>query len=188
MKFGVYVSQLNVEDVIQGIIMRFLIVSLAFVSFLISFSGIVFAQEGGVLKRYQDWTVYRVKSKDGQLCFAASTPKDTVPKGLNRGDAYFYVTTWPKFKVSEEVSIKMGYPLKKSSAPTATIGAKNFTLYESGDKAYIHSSLESELLSAMRSGQKMVIKATSKRGKKVTDVYSLSGITAAMKAALKACK
>lgn len=167
--------------------MRLLMASLVFGSIFLGLTNYGFAEEDGVIKRFKDWTVYRAKSKDGQLCFVASTPKDTVPKGLNRGETYFYVTTWPKYKVKEEVSIKMGYPLKKKSTPTATIGAKNFTLYENGDKAYIHTSLESELLKAMKAGQKLVLKATSQRGKTVTDVYSLSGVTAAMKAAVEAC-
>lgn len=145
------------------------------------------AADSTVVKRFNDWTVYKAKSNDGSICFAASTPKDIEPKGVNRGDIFFYVTTWPKYKVREEVSVKLGYPLKASSTPTITIGAKNFTLFDKGERAYIHTSLEKKLLAAMRAGSKMIIKGTSKRGTNTTDVYSLSGITAALKAAVSAC-
>ncbi len=145
------------------------------------------AADSTVVKRFNDWTVYKAKTKDGTLCFAASTPKDIEPKNVKRGDIFFYITTWPKFKVREEVSVKLGYPLKPQSTPSITIGAKNFTLYDKGERAYIHSSLENNLLAAMRAGAKMVIKGTSKRGTNTTDVYSLSGITAALKATKSAC-
>lgn len=145
------------------------------------------AADSTVVKRFNDWTVYKAKTKDGTLCFAASTPKDIEPKNVKRGDIFFYITTWPKFKVREEVSVKLGYPLKAQSTPSITIGAKNFTLYDKGERAYIHSSLENNLLAAMRAGSKMVIKGTSKRGTNTTDIYSLSGITAALKATKSAC-
>lgn len=154
---------------------------------MVSGSFAAFAADSTVIKRFNDWTVYKAKTKDGTLCFAASTPKDIEPKNVKRGDIFFYVTTWPKFKVREEVSVKLGYPLKAQSTPSITIGAKNFTLYDKGERAYIHSSLEKNLLAAMKAGAKMVIKGTSKRGTNTTDVYSLSGVTAALKATVSAC-
>lgn len=161
----------------------------ALISTPLIFMGMVTAQaaDSTVIKRFNDWTVYKAKTKDGTLCFAASTPKDIEPKNVRRGDIFFYVTTWPKFNVQEEVSVKLGYPLKTDSTPSITIGAKNFTLYDKGERAYIHSSLEKNLLAAMKAGSKMVIKGTSKRGTNTTDIYSLSGVTAALKATVTAC-
>ena len=164
-----------------------------FVVFLATFVmasllGRAIAADSTVINRYQDWTVYKAKTDNGSLCFAASTPKDYEPKNVNRGDIFFYITTWPKFKVTQEVSVKLGYPLKKTSTPTISIGAQNFTLFEKGDRAYIHNSLEKNLIKAMKAGQKMVIKGVSSRGTKTKDVYSLSGITAALKATASACK
>lgn len=146
------------------------------------------AADSKVVKRFQDWTVYKAETNDGELCFAASTPKDIAPKNVRRGDIFFYVTTWPKHKVNQEVSVKLGYPLKSSTTPTITIGSSNFTLFEKGERAYIHSSLEDGLLKAMRAGSKMQIKAVSKRGTVTTDIYSLSGVTAALKEVNRACK
>lgn len=167
--------------------MRILIGALIVLSFLVS-SVAAIAADSTVVKRFSDWTVYKADTDDGSLCFAASTPKDIEPKSANRGDIFFYVTTWPKHKVKREVSVKLGYPLKKGTTPTITIGASNFTLFEKGDRAYIHTSLESGLLSAMRAGQKMIVKGVSKRGTATTDGYSLAGITAALKAVDAACK
>ena len=168
--------------------MRFLI-PILIVAFTIGTGvGAAHAADSTVVKRFSDWTVYKASTDDGELCFAASTPKDISPKNVRRGDIFFYITTWPKHKVEQEVSVKLGFPLKSSTTPTVTIGASNFTLFEKGERAYIHSSLENGLLGAMRAGQKMTIKAISKRGTETTDVYSLSGVTAALKATTAACK
>lgn len=175
------------RDMVSKIIFRLsqgLIIGLL----LMGYGTVATAADSTVIKRFKDWTVYKAKSDDGTLCFAASTPKDIDPKGVNRGDIFFYITTWPKYKVNQEVSVKLGYPLKSSSTPTITIGAKNFTLFDKGERAYIHTSLEKSLLGAMRAGQKMTVKGTSSRGTDTTDVYSLSGVTAALKASVEACK
>lgn len=166
------------------LIARFFITSLL----TISFAASAFAANSTVIKRFEDWTVYKADSSDGVLCFAASTPKDYEPKNVNRGDIFFYITSWPKFKVNQEVSIKLGYPLKGSSSPSITIGSRNFTLFEKGDRAYIHSSLEGGLVKAMKAGAKMVVNGVSNRGTKTKDVYSLSGVTAALKELGSACK
>ena len=168
--------------------MRFFVGALCFFMMIGLKTQIAGAVDSTVVDRYEDWTVYKAKTNEGTLCFAASTPKDYEPKNVNRGDIFFYVTTWPKFKVTQEVSVKLGYPLKSSSAPSVSIGANNFRLFEKGDRAYIHTSLENGLIKAMKAGQKMVVRGISKRGTKTKDVYSLSGITAALKAAASACK
>lgn len=168
--------------------MRFIVCALLSLVLFGHQGKIAIAADSTVVDRYQDWTVYKAKTADGTLCFAASTPKDFEPKNVSRGDIFFYVTTWPKFKVRQEVSVKLGYPLKKTSTPSISIGAKNFSLFEKGDRAYIKSSLETGLIKAMKSGQKMVVRGMSKRGTKTKDIYSLSGITAALKAANTACR
>ncbi len=168
--------------------MRVFIVVFTVTLLMTNLFGRAIAADSTVVNRYQDWTVYKAQTNDGSLCFAASTPKDYEPKNVNRGDIFFYVTTWPKFKVTQEVSVKLGYPLKKTSTPSISIGAQNFTLFEKGDRAYIHNSLEKKLIKAMKGGQKMVVKGVSSRGTKTKDVYSLSGITAALKASASACK
>lgn len=175
-------------QIIWDYIMRFFTLVLFGILGLAVVASPAQAADSTVVKRFQDWTVYKAETNDGVLCFAASTPKDIKPKNVRRGDIFFYVTSWPKHKVSQEVSVKLGYPLKSSTTPTITIGSSNFTLFEKGERAYIHSSLEDGLLKAMRAGDKMMIKAVSKRGTSTTDIYSLSGVTAALKAVVKACK
>lgn len=179
---------MNFETFTWDMNMRFLAGLFTFCLIMNVAGPLAIAATSTVVDRYEDWTVYKAETDDGALCFAASTPKDYEPKNVNRGDIFFYITTWPKYKVSQEVSVKLGYPLKDQSSPTLTIGARNFTLFEKGDRAYIHSSLEPNLVKAMKAGAKMTLKGVSKRGTETTDIYSLSGVTAALKAAEKACQ
>ena len=167
---------------------RYILPCLLSLALIGCFGAGVQAANSTVVDRHEDWTIYKTDTDDGTLCFAATTPKDYEPKNVNRGDIFFYISTWPKYKVHQEVSVKLGYPLQDDTKPTLKIGTRNFTLFEEGDRAYIHSSLEDSLIKAMKAGAKMVVEGVSKRGTKTKDVYSLSGVTAALKVLDSACK
>ncbi len=147
------------------------------------------AQALQLKETYKDWAVYvNDKGKD-KTCFAISKPKDMEPKGVNRGEVFFYVSTWPKDKVSNEISIKVGYPLDGESAPSAIVGADQFNLFAEGDKAFIaDETMEVNLVKAMKKGSTLVVKGRSKRGTTTIDKYSLAGITAALKRVSDECK
>ena len=168
--------------------MRILLGILTFLSLHCCLITASLSADSVVVNRYEDWTVYKAKTDNGTLCFIASTPKDFEPKKVSRGDIFFYVTTWPKFKVTEEVSVKLGYPMDASKAPEISIGANRFAMFERGNQAYVKANMEDKLVRAMKGGRKMVVRAVSKRGTKTKDVYSLSGVTAALKSARQACK
>ena len=138
---------------------------------------------------YKDWAVYVHEKDAAKTCFAISKPKDMAPKGVSRGDVFFYISSWPKDKVAREVSIKIGYPLDGKTVPSATIGADQFNLFAEGDKAFIaDETMESKLVDAMQNGSTLVIKGRSKRGTETIDKYSLKGVTAALKRVAAECK
>ncbi len=138
---------------------------------------------------YKDWAVYVHEKDNNKTCFAISKPKDMAPKGVNRGDVFFYVSSWPGDKVSNEISIKIGYPLDADSAPSAIVGADQFNLFAEGDKAFIaDETLEVNLVKAMKKGSTLVVKGRSKRGTTTIDKYSLAGISAALKRVSAECK
>jgi len=147
------------------------------------------AQGAKFLKSFKDWSAYAYDGTDKKICFAVSQPKDIEPKNVDRSDIYFYISTWPKESVSAEISVKAGYPYKKGSKTTATIGSNVFEMFTDGDKAFVQSpDTERNLVSAMRRGAKMVVKGRNNEGTETTDVYSLSGITAALKYVSTNCK
>ncbi|MBI1383316.1 MAG: hypothetical protein GC150_00180 [Rhizobiales bacterium] len=148
------------------------------------------AQSGAqFIEKFNDWSVFSHDGPNGKLCFAVSQPKDFEPKNAERGEVYFYVSSWPKDGVTNEISVKIGYDFSRDATTVITIGSDNFELFNNGDKAFVESAAtERRLVDAMRRGSRMVVKGTSDRGTATTDTYSLSGITAALNHVAKVCE
>lgn len=168
---------------------RMKILTLAATAAILAAPATASAQGAKFLKSFNDWSAYAYDGADKKICFAVSQPKDVEPKNVDRSDIYFYISTWPKESVSSEISLKAGYDYKKGSKTTATIGADVFEMFTDGDKAFVQSpDTERNLVAAMRRGNKMVVKGRSSQGTETTDVYSLSGITAALNFVNRNCK
>lgn len=142
------------------------------------------------VEQIKDWGAYVLNDPQrGKMCFAVSQPKDMEPKNVNRDPVYFFITTRPKEGVREEVNVITGYPYKEGSKTTVQIGSDTFSLYTSGDGAWLENAAEeARLINSMRRGSQMIVKGTSRRGTLTIDTYSLSGVTAATKKALESCR
>lgn len=158
-------------------------------------AGLIFAgapamaQTAKLLQKFDDWQVFLHETKDEKVCFAAAAPKDMEPKTAKRGSVFFYLTTWQKDGVRNEVSVKVGYSLKADSIPVVAIGPDEFQLYPKDDKAFMRDPAEERrLLDIMRKGQTLTVKGTSSRGTSTTDQYSLKGLGAALKQVETTCK
>ena len=87
------------------------------------------------------------------MCFAVSQPKDMEPKNVNRDPIYFFITTRPREGVREEVNVITGYPYKEGSKTTIQVGSDTFSLYTSGDGAWLENAAEeARLVNAIRAG------------------------------------
>ena len=150
----------------------------------------VAAAEPELVSQHDDWAAYTYENaSEGKVCYAVSQPEDMAPKNVNRDPVYFLVTNRPGKNVRNEVSVIIGYPYKKGSKTTADIGGAKFSLFTSGDGAWIETGTqEQNLVDAMKRGTTMTISGTSWRGTQTTDRYSLSGVTAAIDAIGEACK
>ena len=167
---------------------KFIITLMALSSWSLLHTTTANAQAATFLQQFNDWSSYVRDGSSDKICFAVSQPKDSEPKKANRGQIVFYLTTWKKDKINNQASIKIGYPLKDGSKVSATIGPDSFSFFVKDDKAFIEKTGdESRLVAAMKKGSKMIIKGVSKRGTNTTDIYSLSGITAALKHVAKSC-
>ncbi len=141
-----------------------------------------------LLEKIKDWSVFVYEDADGRVCFAAAPPSDMQPKTAKRTPVIFYVSTWQKDGVRNEVSVKLGYSMKAKSAAMVTAGGKQFALTAEDDKAYPKDPAEErKLLAAMAAGGVMIVKATSARGTATTDQYSLDGAPAAVQKLQQAC-
>lgn len=148
-----------------------------------------FAQSPKPISTFKDWTAYTVQEEGGLACYMASQPKSSAPDGVKRGQIWTLVTQRPYKKVSDEVSIYVGYPFEKGSEAVAEIDGQKFSLFTDNETAWAASpELDGKLVEAMRKGAKLTVYGVSERGTKTTDVYSLSGFTAAHDAITKACK
>ena len=93
------------------------------------------AQTASPVETHGDWTMYAAETRGTRLCFVTTQPTDVKPEGARRDPIHFYVSAWPKDGVMSEISIKLGYPLRKGSEPTVSVGTQSFKLFVKDDKA-----------------------------------------------------
>ena len=147
------------------------------------------ASTATLVKTHKAWSVYSFEGASKKVCFAASSPKTTKPKGASRSSIYFYISNWPNEGVKTEISVRLGYPIKPGSSVGVRIGGKTFNLFAKDNNAFVADAIEElKLIDAMKAGSTMTISAVSSRGTKTTDGYSLSGITASLSTLVSACK
>ncbi|MCI4663330.1 MAG: invasion associated locus B family protein [Neomegalonema sp.] len=145
---------------------------------------------------HRDWSVFVDGKGSGKYCYAATPPRQTdafrsgkpVDK-ITRGDTFLLIATYPGDKVKNEVSIRLGFPADAGQAITLSVGQQNFELFTSGEVAWLATpEKDKDVIAAMKKGSKAIVTATSKRGTKVVDEYSLIGFSASITAVAAACK
>jgi hypothetical protein len=56
--------------------------------------------------------------RQGRRRSASPSPsRNSKPRQIKRGPVYFYISRWPADGVTNEVSIKMGYPFGAAQRP-----------------------------------------------------------------------
>ena len=140
-------------------------------------------------KKFKMWESQYVENGNGKVCFAVSMPTRMSPANLNRAESRIFITFRPNDGVSNEISITNGYPFRKKSNVSTSVGNAFFKFETKGKFAWM-TSLDDELrmIRAMKKSNKAIVTGTSSRGNKTKDTYSLMGFTAAYNAAKKNCK
>lgn len=150
------------------------------------------AQSRKLLGSFKDWDAHVITEKGAKSCYMVSAVKKWTAsrEGVNRGDTYITVTHRPKFDVKDEVNVVVGYPIRDGSELRVTIdGKKRYDLFTQGRGGWAYDSRDdSAIVKSMKRGASLVARATSKRGTKTTDTYSLRGFTAAYNAISRACR
>lgn len=143
----------------------------------------------------KDWSIFEAGSGATKQCWIVSQPTGwKATRGgqtvqVNRGDIFLMVAVRPADKVTNEVSFLGGYPFQKGSQVTVEIGSKTYKLFTDNESAWAPSTNEdNQIVAAMRAGAKAIVKGESSRGSTTHDTFSLSGFTAALKAAQDRCK
>jgi Invasion associated locus B (IalB) protein len=150
---------------------------------------------GGVkptlLGQYGEWGAYTASPGGKKVCFAIAKPtsSQTNPPDRPRNPTYMFISSRPAEKVSNEVSIIIGYPFKPGTEASAAVGSTSFALYTQQDGAWIKNAAEeAQMVDAMRAGQSAVIKGVSAKGTQSSDTFSLKGLAQALDRVGQECK
>jgi hypothetical protein len=150
---------------------------------------------GGVkptlLGQYGEWGAYTASPGGKKICFAIAKPSstETTPPNRPRNPVFMFVSTRPADKVSNEVSIIIGYPFKPGADASVAVGSTSYALYTQQDGGWIKNSTEeAQMVGAMRQGDTAVVKGLSVKGTASTDTYSLKGLTQALDRVTQDCK
>lgn len=167
---------------------RFLKIAIA-IYFITAANLAAAAKPKALLKNAEHWGAFVVSEKGGNTCYVAGQPRKLLPKGVNRGAVWLLVTHRPYRKITNEISILMGYPLKKKSKVSLNIDGKIFKMFTDSETAWAaDKKTDTAIVAAMRAGNKMKVSGLSARGTKTSDSYSLKGFSKAHQSTKKACK
>jgi hypothetical protein len=139
--------------------------------------------EPTLLGQFGSWGAYTASPNGKKVCFALAKPSSskTNPPNRPRDPAYAFISSRPAEKVTNEVSIMIGYPAKPGSESTLEVGGAHYAMYTQGDGLWIKNAAEEEkLVEAMRKSGEITVKAMSSKGTQTTDVFSLKGLSQAL--------
>jgi hypothetical protein len=144
-----------------------------------------------LLGQYADWGAYTASPGGKKVCFAIAKPasSETNPPNRPRNPIFMFISTRPADKVTNEVSIIVGYPFKPGSEAGVQIGSTAFALYTQLDGGWIKNAAEeAQMVDAMRSGDKAIVKGESAKGTQTTDTFTLKGVSQALDRVAQECK
>jgi hypothetical protein len=144
-----------------------------------------------LLGQYGIWGAYTASPGGKKVCFVLAKPSssETNPPNRPRNPVYMFISTRPADKVTNEISLVVGYPFKAGTEATAQVGGSSFALYTQQDGAWIKNATEeAKMVDAMRGGDSAVIKGVSAKGTQSTDSFSLKGVSQALDRTAQECK
>jgi hypothetical protein len=147
--------------------------------------------EPTLLGQFGSWGAYTASPGGKKVCFALAKPSSskTNPPNRPRDPAYAFISTRPAEKVTNEVSINIGYPAKPGSDSMLEVGGAKYAMYTQGDGLWIKNAAEeAKLVEGMRKSADLTVKAASAKGTQTTDVFSLKGLSQALDRVAQECR
>jgi hypothetical protein len=147
--------------------------------------------EPTLIGQFGTWGAYAATPNGKRVCFALAKPaaSKSNPPNRPRDPAYAFVSTRPAEKVSNEVSIMIGYALKPGSESTLEVGGASYEMYTQGDGLWIKNAAEEDqMVQAMRRSADAVVKGVSAKGTETTDTFSLKGLAQALDRIAQDCR
>ena len=147
--------------------------------------------EPTLIGQFGTWGAYTATPNGKRVCFALAKPSSskTNPPNRPRDPAYAFVSTRPAEKVTNEVSVMIGYTLKPGSESTLEAGGATYAMYTQGDGLWIKNAAEEErMVDAMRKAADVIVKGVSAKGTKTTDTFSMKGLAQALDKLAQDCR
>jgi invasion associated locus B (IalB) protein len=147
--------------------------------------------EPTLIGQFGTWGAYSATPNGKKVCFALAKPSSskTNPPNRPRDPAYAFVSTRPAEKVSNEVSIMIGYTLKPGSESTLEVGGASYAMYTQGDGLWIKNAAEEErMVDAMRKAADVTVKGVSAKGTETIDTFSMKGLGQALDKLAQDCR
>lgn len=147
--------------------------------------------EPSLIGQFGTWGAYTATPNGKKVCFALAKPASskTNPPNRPRDPSYAFISTRPAEKVSNEVSIMIGYSLKPGSEGSVEVGGSRFAMYSQGDGLWIKNAAEEDrLVDALRKGADATVKGVSAKGTETTDTFPLKGLAQALDKLAQECR
>ena len=147
--------------------------------------------EPTLIGQFGTWGAYTATPNGKKVCFALAKPSSskTNPPNRPRDPAYAFISTRPAEKVTNEVSVMIGYALKPGSESTLEVGGAAYAMYTQGDGLWIKNAAEEErMVDAMRKSADATVKGVSAKGTETTDTFSLKGLAQALDRLAQDCR
>ncbi len=147
--------------------------------------------EPNLIGQFGTWGAYMATPNGKKVCFALAKPSSskTNPPNKPRDAAYAFISSRPSEKVSNEVSIMIGYQVKPGSEATVEIGGARYAMYTQGDGLWIKNAAEeARLVDALRKGSDATVKGVSAKGTETTDTFPLKGLAQALDRLAQDCR
>ena len=146
------------------------------------------AADPKVIGEFTDWTAYVYMQGKNKVCYMVSKPKKEEGNYTKRGSVYALLTHRPAENSKNVFSFMAGYPLKKESEVTVSIGNQNFKLFAENETAWAQDSdTDNKIANAIRNGSALIVKGVSARDTATTDTFGLKGSSSAYGAISKEC-
>jgi Invasion associated locus B (IalB) protein len=147
--------------------------------------------EPTLIGQFGTWGAYTATPNGKRVCFALAKPSSskTNPPNRPRDPAYAFVSTRPAEKVTNEVSVMIGYTLKPGSESTLEVGGASYAMYTQGDGLWIKNAAEEErMVDAMRKAADISVKGVSAKGTETIDTFSMKGLAQALDKLAQDCR
>lgn len=145
----------------------------------------LYAQE--LIERFYDWSLFRGKRINDEICYLAATPMKTDGNYDKRGEPFFLVSLVKDD--ADEISVSSGFIYKSSSNVEVSFGSKKFYLFPYDATAWSNKKDDDiDILKEMQKSSDLVVSGVTRDGKMAIDSYSLIGFVKAYRKMQEVCR